>query len=436
MATQQELIEAENNLRNLGLLNNQGSLQPNLGLQSNLGLLSAQNPMQASLQNSLTAPGGVFSGNTPGGAFSQMSNNAVNPPPKKRGVGGFFRDAIGLALNPNFVENRQMRELIDSQNVPQQTKDLLKLLSRNEQIEYLTGVNEGKDRRIVVQDGIQYYVDTGKPVLTDVVAPPKSGGTMYQIVDGNNNDSFVGNISANDLAAVGFEKYKKQGIDTTAFKLTALPAGTAPADTADTFGDADFDALKGRFMATNTLINNIGGLAQNYFDNPKSALAIGGASQFVDSIIQNVDAAGEMLSGKDYTNVQNSGFTTIEGNDFSSELKQASQATGVSESRVRDLAYLFAAARGQTGRGLSDKDYENALRIVSGGVGAEGKIKVLEDVAARISSEVKSDLDFTVRNLPEGTAIDKYTKLRGSLPTFVNPYASSTNKNNDPLGIR
>ncbi len=188
MATQQELIEAENNLRNLGLLNNQGSLQPNLGLQSNLGLLSAQNPMQASLQNSLTAPGGVFSGNTPGGAFSQMSNNAVNPPPKKRGVGGFFRDAIGLALNPNFVENRQMRELIDSQNVPQQTKDLLKLLSRNEQIEYLTGVNEGKDRRIVVQDGIQYYVDTGERVLPNVINKgkeykPPSSYQEYTLID-------------------------------------------------------------------------------------------------------------------------------------------------------------------------------------------------------------------------------------------------------------
>lgn len=263
---------------------------------------------------------------------------------------------------------------------------------------------------------------------------PASAGTMYQIVDGNNNDSFVGNISANDLAAGGFEKYKEQGIDTTAFKLTALPTGTAPADTS---GDTEFDALKSRFMATNTLINNLGGLAQQYFDNPESALAIGGASQFVDSIIQNVDAAGEMLSGKDYTNVQNRGFTTIEGNDFSGQLKQVSQATGVSESRVRDLAYLFAAARGQTGRGLSDKDYENALRIVSGGVGAEGRIKVLEDVAVRISSEVQGDLDFTVRNLPEGTTIDKYTKLRGSLPPFVNPYSinmqSITPGNNDAV---
>ena len=39
MATQQELLEAVSNLRNQGLLNNQGSSQPNLGLQSNLGLL-------------------------------------------------------------------------------------------------------------------------------------------------------------------------------------------------------------------------------------------------------------------------------------------------------------------------------------------------------------------------------------------------------------
>lgn len=291
------------------------------------------------------------------------------------------------------------------------------------------------DRKIVKgADDFSYYADTGERVLPNVVAPPKSAGTMFQIVDGNNDNSFVGNISANDLATNGYKKYEEQGIDTTAFKLTALPTGTAPADTS---GDTDFDALKGRFMATNTLINNLDGLAQQYFENPKSALAIGGASQFVDSIIQNVDAAGEMLSGKDYTNVKNKGYTTIEGNDFSGQLKQTSQATGVSESRVRDLAYLFAAARGQEGRGLSDKDYENALRIVSGGVGAEGKIKVLEDVAGRLSSEVQSDLDFTVRNLPEGTNIDKYTKLRGSLGTFVNPYSinmqSITPGNNDAV---
>ena len=347
-------------------------------------------------------------------------------------------DAQKIALAQNKIRQRQLDEEDAKRKADTET-----FLENNPQfrqayeLKNLLGIDmpTATDRKIVEgNDGFNYYADTGERVLPNVVAPIKSAGTMFQIVDGNNDNSFVGNISANDLATNGYKKYEEQGIDTTAFKLTALPTGTAPADTS---GDTDFDALKGRFMATNTLINNLNGLGQQYFDNPESALAIGSASQFVDSIIQNVDAAGEMLSGKDYTTVKNKGYTTIEGNDFSDQLKKVSQATGVSESRVRDLAYLFAAARGQTGRGLSDKDYENALRIVSGGVGAEGKIKVLEDVANRLGSEVQGDLDFIVRNLPEGTNIDKYTKLRGSLPTFVNPYSinmqSITPGNNDAV---
>ena len=331
--------------------------------------------------------------------------------------------------NPS-VGVMQRQALIDAERKEAERKaDIEAFLENNPQyrqaykLKNLLGIS-APDRKIIKgNDGFNYYTD-GTRVLPNVKAQPKSAGTMYQIVDGNNNDSFVGNISANDLAAGGFNKYEDAGIDTTAFKLTALPTGTAPASTS---GDTEYDTLKGRFMATNTLINNLGGLADQYYNNPKSALAIGNASQFVDSVIQNLDAAGEMLSGEDYINVKKSGYTTIEGNDFSTEIKNVSQATGVSESRVRDLAYLFAAARGQTGRGLSDKDYENALKIVSGGVGAEGKIMVLEDVAGRLSEEVRGDLDFIVRNLPEGSNIDRYTRLRGSLPTFVNPYSININ---------
>lgn len=295
---------------------------------------------------------------------------------------------------------------------------------------YAGTVNKGDSKRInEINNNPNLVIGTlGSPKKSTTTSP----GTMLQIVDGNNNDSFVGNISANDFAVNGFKKYEDAGIDTSQFKLTGLPSGTEPASTS---GDSDYDALKGRFMATNRLVTNLSGLAQQYYDNPKSALAIGGATQFVDSVIQNIDAAGDMLDGEGYKNVVDSGYTTIEGNDFSSQLKQVSQATGVSESRVRDLAYLFAAARGQEGRGLSDKDYENALKIVSGGVGAEGKIKVLEDVAGRLSQEVQGDLDFIVRTLPKEKNIDKYTRLKGSLPVFVNPYSINmtplNNTNND-----
>jgi len=107
----------------------------------------------------------------------------------------------------------------------------------------------------------------------------------------------------------------------------------------------------------------------------------------------------------------------------------------VLESKIRDLAYLFAASRGQEGRGLSDKDYENALRIVSGGVGAEGRIKVLEEVANRISGDVtlslqnqKKRLNYRAERMPDRKEdFDKYiTEIESifatPLPSFVNPF--------------
>ena len=180
--------------------------------------------------------------------------------------------------------------------------------------------------------------------------------------------------------------------------------------------------LQGQFKATNKLVSNISGLAKKFAESPKSALALGNVTQFVDSIISNIDAAGNMLQGEDYNSVQQQGYVSNGGKDYSNAIKTVSQATGIAESRVRDLAYLFAAARGQEGRGLSDKDYDNALTIVSGGVGAEGKIKVLEDVANRLTEEAYGDLNFIIGQLPPGTDPARYNQLTGSIQPFVNPY--------------
>ncbi len=246
---------------------------------------------------------------------------------------------------------------------------------------------------------------------------------LYSITDGDGNRiRTIADPTKKDI----------DDLNESGYLLNKLPTPTDRGKGPSSDTDTEYDNIKGRFMATSRLVNNLTNLANQYYENPESALAVGNAAQFVDSVVKNVDAAGNILSGEKYKNVKNSGYTTLQGKDYSNQITQVSQSTGVSESRVRDLAYLFAAARGQEGRGLSDKDYENALKIVSGGVGAEGKIKVLEDVAKRVDNEVKSDLDFIVRNLPSETEIDKYQKLRGSLPPFNNPYQNNT----DPLGIR
>ena len=206
--------------------------------------------------------------------------------------------------------------------------------------------------------------------------------------------------------------------------------------------DDTYDNLKDKFKKTNTLISTLDGMAKQFYDNPESALAIGGGVQFIDSVIKNIDAAGNMLSGKEYETMKDKGFISSDGTDYSTILEDVSTNTGISASRVRDLAYLFAAARGQEGRGLSDKDYENALSIVSGGVGAKGKIAVLNDVAKRMYGEAIGDLNFEISNLPSNADVEPFERLRSSLSTFQNPYSINSQEiiqnteTDDPLKIR
>jgi len=189
--------------------------------------------------------------------------------------------------------------------------------------------------------------------------------------------------------------------------------------------DSIYTTLKGQFKATNNLIGSLNNMSKQFAENPDSALAIGGGIKFIDKVIQNIDATGSILSGENYKTMQEKGFTSKDGRDYSSTLKEVSVNTGISQSRIRDLAYLFAAARGQEGRGLSDKDYENALLIVSGGAGAEGKIAVLKDVAERMYGEAIGALDFEIDNLPLDTDTDRFERLRGSLGVYKSPYSNA-----------
>ena len=239
-------------------------------------------------------------------------------------------------------------------------------------------------------------------------------GSALQVVDKDNN--FLRNITMQDFTLNGLQPGEK---------LTNLPTGTAPADSGNT---TDFDPVKSKYLATENIILQTSQLAKQFYNEPNSALAIGTTSQFVDSIIQNIDAGSKILSSakdkKSYQFIQSTN-KSVEGNDFGDRVKAASQSSGVAESRIRDLAYLFAAARGQEGRGLSDKDYENALRIVSGGVGAEGRIKVLEDVANRIRGEFERNVQFDLNMSEDKDYINKLNKLK-PLPMFVNPIVTTS----------
>ena len=241
-----------------------------------------------------------------------------------------------------------------------------------------------------------------------------SGSTrQYQVVTGPNNE-FVRNVSADELNLNPLQPGEK---------LTNLPTGTEAASSSSTTDDL-FDDTRNRFNAVNTIIAETSKIAQQFYDDPTSALATGSAAQFVDALVKNIDSATQLFTGKEdskaYKMAQRN--RSEEGTDFGQRIEEASISSGVAESRIRDLAYLFAAARGQEGKGLSDKDYENALRIVSGGVGAKGRIAVLEDVSTRLSEQFSRDLE-TDKSVYDDKLeyINKVNKLP-PLAVFVNPY--------------
>ena len=125
--------------------------------------------------------------------------------------------------------------------------------------------------------------------------------------------------------------------------------------------------------------------------------------------------------------------TSTNGNNFDEQIAKVSQQFGIQRSQIIDLAYQFAAVRGQAGRGLSDRDFQNALDIVSGGVGKEGKIAVISDVANRITNEInaqkESDINF-LSNLENEDLLKFYNALP-ELQIFQSPFAS-----NDPEIIK
>jgi hypothetical protein len=240
----------------------------------------------------------------------------------------------------------------------------------------------------------------------------QTGVARFGIYDASGNQ--ISSVLKNDLEAI--KEFQKQGY---LVGNLATPSTTPTSKS----GKNPFDPIYEQYVATNKIINSASSLAQKFADEPTSALALGGAVKFVDSIYTNLLALGdfgrENADNQAAQDVQKG--LSISGRDYSNKIKQVSIATGVTESRVRDLAYLFAAARGQTGRGLSDKDYENALLIVSGGVGVQGKIAVLEDVSNRLSEELAFDLNLAKsRYSDDEKFMSEFNKLP-EMQMFVNP---------------
>ena len=371
--------------------------------------------MASQFTNPFTNPGGFFS-TQPGGFFA---------PPKREGFGGFLSDprlSIGMAI-------------AQGQPIGQA---LLGGALQAQQIEkaMFPGTEFSTTKQAYNPKTGQTVFATEEQIQTEGLTPlPKTDTSpeIFQLVGPKGN--FVRNVTEEDFLRDG-DTWEKLG-----YKLTDIPKGTQAAPSGSEANQKAFDPFKQRFDAANQLVTGLNNYAKTIAesDDLASLQGTGKFSQFIDGVIKTVDATTDFLKTEKQTEqygayLQNA--TSKDGNNFDDQIAKVSQQFGIQRSQIIDLAYQFAAVRGQAGRGLSDRDFQNALDIVSGGVGKEGKIAVISDVANRINNEINaqknSDIAYNQGLVDAGIDMNDLLKRYNALPEltiFNNPFAIETDTN-------
>lgn len=368
----------------------------------------------------------------------------------------------GLLQRQQFLQQQQLQQqqqkinqdlnaLIDQSDLPETQKGFLKAM--NPKDKYTALFPSGAKQPTSYQEYLltdptptsAEYKEFVKPkigssaptsyqeyVLTDTTPTPEeyanfldkgsNVGSVLQVVD--ETGTFVQNISKSDSLG-RLDEFAKKG-----YKLTQLPSGTEAAPSKFEKLDEKFEPIKSRYETGTNLIKELNVLADNLYKNPEAAnkLVAGGANaiEFLKSNLQGFASVAE--NNKDnpiYQQVQKTAMS-LEKTDWSDEIARVSEISQITDSQILDLAFTFAAARGQSGRGLSDRDFQNALDIISKGVNAEQKIAVMGDVARRISSEYDTAIDIAKRISPDDQPYLNRINNLGSLPIFINPYTQRT----------
>lgn len=383
--------------------------------------------------------------------------------------------------------NQQLNEAIDSSNIPQTQKTFLKAMGIQQKYDALSKREYAEDVM-----GVKRYIDTQERVFPSVEIPlDKSSDTEFerniaeltrlkniptdQLTDTDKRNiqiyenkllkttqPKIYQIVGPNRTGIGLATYEEfseglaSGLYPAGSTIVNIPTGTeAPKVSEPEVFSVENKPFADKWQATFTLHQNLQNYTNDLQKMDEAALTgVAAGAQFANSLIQNTQGFLKLASNdtKSFYDdaVAKDSYTTVEGTDLKERLQRVSDQSGVNASQVRDLAYLFAAARGQEGRGLSDKDYENALQIVSGGVGKQGKIAVIESVYNRLGEEISLAVDNRIRTLqylkensPEGEAsyfdrqIRQLNALKEATPfnPYINPLKQELQKA-DPYNIR
>tara|TARA_B110000285_G_scaffold138923_1_gene155474 strand:- start:5237 stop:6520 length:1284 start_codon:yes stop_codon:yes gene_type:complete len=234
---------------------------------------------------------------------------------------------------------------------------------------------------------------------------------------------FVENITEKDWL-----KRKEAGTLQSGYKLRNLGSGIKAADSGPERMDKAFAPTQEQFIAGEVLITGLSDTAKILAENPAIAndVVTGGAKVY--SFIQsNVKGFDDLITrGQNsavYNDVSKSKTSYDSKRNWSKEIDSLVSATGITESRIIDMAFALSAAKGQEGKGLSDRDFQNAIDMLSKGYNVDQKIDLFNDIAGRITTEFNIGRRVMISQNP--AMQDRYNAL-GDLSSFIDPRSQQT----------
>ena len=186
------------------------------------------------------------------------------------------------------------------------------------------------------------------------------------------------------------------------YSLTSLGSGPAQVLSKDLQGNIaeTRKSIEGQITNTNVLLGKMNALSEKIAENPEaSVVGVGPITTFITGFKSVMETTGLLNSStyQEFIANQDSFISRDTGKNWSEDVERISTQYQIQQSQIKDLAYLFAAARGQEGKGLSDKDWANALQIVSGGVNARQKLAVMDSISTSMKNELKNKIELISR---------------------------------------
>ena len=213
----------------------------------------------------------------------------------------FQQRSLGRQRLREQQEEEQRRKALIA-TLPKEQRDLIDLFGKDAlSLIYA----KPSDRKIIKgADGFNYFADTGERVLPDVTAKPTSESSIRLGIYDKGKQ--IGTVLRSDFDAI--KEAENKG-----FQVSNLSTPQGVPQGKDTL----FDDLLTQHKSVNKIIDSTQGLANKFYEEPTTALATGGIVQFVDSVVQNIDAVGNFLQDTDNEAYKSATKgLSLEGTDF------------------------------------------------------------------------------------------------------------------------